>query len=487
MDHLIVPELAAFENAWHFSHVVHVNGLSLLSGVTGTKPDGSVASEPGSSEDVRADRRSSRSYHVGLRAHLDTFTSVKDRHLGHPDPAWSAIGVTELITAGALVELRVVARASVEADRAAGVGVPGPVGVPGTEMDAAEPAVDRRAGGVAGEDGGALGRELVRAVRRAGPGRRASAKTVSSPSHGGSSCAATAAKRPAGASGPGSQAPRGSAARPRGGRCGRRAAPRADARTRGRRARRVGPVSAGRRTPRRPASTGSRAANAARRSPRGGCAQVARGSPGRAGPRAGPRPGRAAASRRGRPRTTAPARRPGGAGGQAVVALAKHRQRGLLGRARRRRHERRGADARARTRASSSGPSPAGTGPSCRTSRQTSTSAGVDVQRRRSSGTTASPLVTCRMARNDQHLHDSTLPTTCASMSPLRSPPPSRPRCPRRTGLRRRPDHAAVAGPRRDAVHRLLGRARNDDQLVRRRGRRRHRLRAGRPTVRASS
>ena len=128
MDHLIVPELAAFEDAWHFSHVVHVNGLLLLSGVTGTKPDGSVASEPreqfedafehlrlylaAAGADVQ-DVAELTSYHVGLRAHLDTFTSVKDRHLGHPYPAWSAIGVTELITAGALVELRVVARASI--------------------------------------------------------------------------------------------------------------------------------------------------------------------------------------------------------------------------------------------------------------------------------------------------------------------------------------------------------------------------------------
>jgi transposase-like protein len=52
-------------------------------------------------------------------------------------------------------------RASVEADRAAGVGVPGPVGVARAEVDAAEPAVDRRAGGVAGENGGAVGRERV--------------------------------------------------------------------------------------------------------------------------------------------------------------------------------------------------------------------------------------------------------------------------------------------------------------------------------------
>ena len=49
-------------------------------------------------------------YHVGLRRHLEEFRAVKDRHIGPPYPAWSAIGVSELITEGALVEIRVIAR-----------------------------------------------------------------------------------------------------------------------------------------------------------------------------------------------------------------------------------------------------------------------------------------------------------------------------------------------------------------------------------------
>src|SRR5215216_3173193 len=56
------------------------------------------------------------------------------------------------------------AAGSVEPDRAAGGGVPAPVGVAGAEVDSTEPAVDRRAGGGAGEDGLAVGRQLVRAV-----------------------------------------------------------------------------------------------------------------------------------------------------------------------------------------------------------------------------------------------------------------------------------------------------------------------------------
>ena len=37
-------------------------------------------------------------YHVGLREHLDDFMTVKDRHIHRPYPAWSAIGISELIT-----------------------------------------------------------------------------------------------------------------------------------------------------------------------------------------------------------------------------------------------------------------------------------------------------------------------------------------------------------------------------------------------------
>jgi hypothetical protein len=54
--------------------------------------------------------------------------------------------------------------ASVEADGATGVGVPGPVGPAGAEVDPAEPAVDRRSGGDAGEDGVSVRRQLIAAV-----------------------------------------------------------------------------------------------------------------------------------------------------------------------------------------------------------------------------------------------------------------------------------------------------------------------------------
>jgi enamine deaminase RidA (YjgF/YER057c/UK114 family) len=51
-------------------------------------------------------------YHVGLREHLDAFIKVTDEFVSEPYPAWTAIGVTELITEGTLVEIRIVAKQS---------------------------------------------------------------------------------------------------------------------------------------------------------------------------------------------------------------------------------------------------------------------------------------------------------------------------------------------------------------------------------------
>jgi enamine deaminase RidA (YjgF/YER057c/UK114 family) len=49
-------------------------------------------------------------YHVGLRKHLNAFIKVKDEFVNTPYPAWTAIGVTELITEGTLLEIRVIAK-----------------------------------------------------------------------------------------------------------------------------------------------------------------------------------------------------------------------------------------------------------------------------------------------------------------------------------------------------------------------------------------
>lgn len=124
MEHLLDRQTSEFEGQWHFSHVVRSRGLLLLSGVTGTRTDGAVDADPEQQFEqlfthlrqylaaAGADLGSLieiTTYHVRLRDYLDVFVAVKDRHLLRPYPAWSAIGVSELITPGALVELRAVA------------------------------------------------------------------------------------------------------------------------------------------------------------------------------------------------------------------------------------------------------------------------------------------------------------------------------------------------------------------------------------------
>jgi len=49
------------------------------------------------------------SYHVGISAHMEAFMRVWARYLKEPYPAWTAVGVPELIVPGGLVELRAVA------------------------------------------------------------------------------------------------------------------------------------------------------------------------------------------------------------------------------------------------------------------------------------------------------------------------------------------------------------------------------------------
>jgi len=124
MDHILAPALKASGDRWHFSHVVRSHGLLLLSGVTGTGGDGQVARDPAEQFEqafvhVRlcleaagasmSDVLEMTTYHVDLREHLAEFVAAKDRHIAPPYPAWSAIGVSQLITEGALVEVRVIA------------------------------------------------------------------------------------------------------------------------------------------------------------------------------------------------------------------------------------------------------------------------------------------------------------------------------------------------------------------------------------------
>jgi enamine deaminase RidA (YjgF/YER057c/UK114 family) len=114
-----------FIEDWHFSPVLDTGDFVFLSGITGARADLTVADDPETQirdafqfakEHLEAanltftDVVEMTTYHVGLRGHLATFMRVKDEYVTAPYPAWTAIGVSQLITEGTIVEIRLIAR-----------------------------------------------------------------------------------------------------------------------------------------------------------------------------------------------------------------------------------------------------------------------------------------------------------------------------------------------------------------------------------------
>ncbi len=119
------PAFSNYVDDWHFSPVLDTGAFVFFSGVTGARPDRSVAADPETQirdtfEFLRQHLAAASltfddvvemiSYHVDLRTHLSAFMKVKDEYVDPPYPAWSAIGVSELITEGTIVEIRLIAR-----------------------------------------------------------------------------------------------------------------------------------------------------------------------------------------------------------------------------------------------------------------------------------------------------------------------------------------------------------------------------------------
>ena len=124
---LAAPEFSHFTNDWHLAPVLDTGDFVFLSGITGAHPDLTVSEDPETQfrdafRFLAANLEAAgldfghvvemTTYHVGLREHLRAFVKVKDEFIKEPYPAWSAIGVTELITQGTLIEIRVIARRS---------------------------------------------------------------------------------------------------------------------------------------------------------------------------------------------------------------------------------------------------------------------------------------------------------------------------------------------------------------------------------------
>jgi enamine deaminase RidA (YjgF/YER057c/UK114 family) len=95
-----------------------------LTGVTGSRPDGSmpdqaedqfrsafekigsVLAEAGLSHNAIVEMTT---YHVGIHDHFDLFNEIRCDYVFEPFPAWTAVEVAALRRPGAIVEIRVVA------------------------------------------------------------------------------------------------------------------------------------------------------------------------------------------------------------------------------------------------------------------------------------------------------------------------------------------------------------------------------------------
>lgn len=122
---IVSKDFAHYPNDWHLSPGIDDGAYVFFSGVTGTWPDLSISSDPETQfrdtfrflEKNLAEARlgfddvvEMTTYHIELRRHLREFMKVKDEFISSPFPAWTAIGVSELITEGTLVEIRVIAK-----------------------------------------------------------------------------------------------------------------------------------------------------------------------------------------------------------------------------------------------------------------------------------------------------------------------------------------------------------------------------------------
>lgn len=115
----IIPEAyrGAYEEV-HYAPAVRVGNTVYLSGIVAGDSDPEqqfeqvferiemVLAEAGAS---LADVVEMTTFHRNMSEHIDTFIEVKDRHMSEPYPAWTAIGINELYSPRALVEVKITA------------------------------------------------------------------------------------------------------------------------------------------------------------------------------------------------------------------------------------------------------------------------------------------------------------------------------------------------------------------------------------------
>ena len=125
MKEVIPAWMKPIYETYHFAPAVIDGDHLRCSGMIGFRPDLSVPEDPTAQftlafENLRgllaeagltfANVTEMTTYHVGLRAQMQAFTAVKDKFMSAPYPAWTAVGISELASPGALVEIQVTAR-----------------------------------------------------------------------------------------------------------------------------------------------------------------------------------------------------------------------------------------------------------------------------------------------------------------------------------------------------------------------------------------
>ena len=119
----IVPEGFEWQyEKFQFAPVVRVGDTIHVSGVIGTRDDGSVDDDPTrqfaqafsnlatmlkAAGCTTIDVVEMTTFHVGLQQNMRAFMAAKREAMpGPPHPAWTAIGIVELAIPGGLVEIR---------------------------------------------------------------------------------------------------------------------------------------------------------------------------------------------------------------------------------------------------------------------------------------------------------------------------------------------------------------------------------------------
>lgn len=123
----IYPDgLSADDIPLKLSPAVQSHGHLFLTGLTGSAADGTIPADPESQFRAAFDKVAHvlaaagadfghvveiTSYHIDIAKHFDMFEAVHGSYVKPPYPAWTAVEVAGLRRPGALVEIRVIARA----------------------------------------------------------------------------------------------------------------------------------------------------------------------------------------------------------------------------------------------------------------------------------------------------------------------------------------------------------------------------------------